>query len=195
MRSIVVNRREYAIDVNSDGEFTAHVAGDYIKHDTMAATIAEIRRKAKKLEVKIAVRVTVLGHGRFTGVRWHRKHVGDVHHGDIVEYDNESSAYKIRFDDGGVETLSRFDGHHDFLIAKPMSGPEVKEWERLRKERDAASERFNKYARRFEFKDIHGVVKAAYEAAIDTPNEDDVDETDDPRLQPEGGKRGRTKAS
>lgn len=184
IREIVVNRRRYEINVNSDGEFTAYVAGDHIRHDTLKATMSEIRRRAKKLEVRISIPVTVLGHGRRIGRRLHRQYIGDVHHGTIIEYDDDSSEYKIRFDDGGLETFSRWGGRvesDEFTIAKPMSQAEVKEWARLRDTKRKASDRYEEYTRRFTFKDVHSVVKDAYEAAIDQPNEKSEIPDDDPR--------------
>ena len=195
IRTIIVNRREFEIHVDSDGEFRAHVAGDYIKADTLKAVIAEIRKKARKLDVKIAVPVTVVGHSRWSGVRYSRNHIGDVHHGTIVEYDSDNSAYRIKFEDGGTESLEKW-GQGDFQLCKPLTAEQIAEWKKLRKERDAANERFNKFAQRLAFDDVQKAVKAAYEAAIDDPKEAEDEANDalegDPRVAATANRRSRT---
>lgn len=195
LRTIVVNRARYDIHVDSDGEFSAHVAGDYLKSDRMEDLIMQIKRSARKTTVAIAIPVTVLGHHRTRrNGPFSSTFIGYVHDGTIIGYHPDESVFRIRFEDGAVETLEEWGTKGDFAIARRMTVEEAKTWERLRRERDKAEGRFDTFTKRFEIKDLRGKVKAAYNAAIDTPEEpeDEGGETGDPRLAaPRAGKRAK----
>jgi predicted glycosyl hydrolase (DUF1957 family) len=191
IRTITIAGETYTIDVNSDGEFSTHVGGEYIKSDKLAAVLARMKKAARAARVEVAIPIMLLGHRRFSGTKWHRERVkGDAFRATVYGINRKRDEFMIRYDDAAKDTISETLGRRwsggDSFIAKPAKNPAdeatmIAEYHRLVKAKDDAIAAFEKFRDKHRFEDIRKVVEQAQREAVDDPKEPAVEESEDPR--------------
>lgn len=176
LKTITIQGNKYDINVDSDGEFTCRVGVDFLKTDTLKEMIKLVGRSARKNKVEVAIPAMLIGarvrdddspysHRRGVTIGFTCKPI------TVIGIDNSTNELKYRDADGHVGKRERFGFDDREYIGKPMTPAEVKEWLRLRKEKHAAADAFSTFNKKFEFKDLHGLVKDALNAAVDDPKE------------------------
>lgn len=183
LKTVKVQGNKIDIRVDDDGQFGAHVGADHIHDITLNGLMKQLQKSARKLKIEVAIPATLLGEQMYTsGGHFTRKFIG-VGAYDVTVYALDEDNFQVKFrgkdnNDGPITHKSK---RYDSKLMKPMTIIDVKEWNRLRKERDKARDAFDKYEDRFEFRDLRERVKKALAEAVDDPNENPDTDTGDPR--------------
>lgn len=172
LKTVTIDGQKFEISVTSDGEFTCHVGGDYLKADRLVDLRKLMQRSVRKAKVTVAIPAMVMGVARSSGSGHYRKG-GKVtcHPITIIGIDHAALEVKYRYADGTMASAARHSMRDDFSFAKPMTPEQVKEWHTLRDAKHAASDAFRTFVEKHEWRDIYGDTRQALADAADDPKE------------------------
>ena len=181
LKTIRVRGEKYEISVNSDGEFTAHVAGDYLRETTLAELLKKIKRSANKRHIEVAIPAMLSRVNDYTAGGFHERKFKGITCKPITLIGVETNYMQVKYRDwDGKVCKHERGGHGEEKILKPMTPDQVKKWAQLYKAKNDAATAFYEYEKPFVFEQPYSAVKDALNAAVDTPVEP-PEESDDPR--------------
>lgn len=175
------------INVDSSGFFTARVGLDYLKFETLKELEAAARKALRKTRVTVAVPATLIHVSKYSGVGYTRKYHGETCRRVILTGINpKTDEVNYVFEDTGEKGAHERFGSRSGKFGRPMTDDDIREWERLHREKKAAEERFEKFERKFvgeyssrNFFEAEKLVRAAIQAKADEANEEEELEASD----------------
>ncbi len=180
VKTLAVNRYRVEIRVDDDGFFAAHVAGEWIKEETMKAAIARITSLTRKTKIVVAVPVSVFNGGEVKDVVLTGFDAdGDVlYRSDAVDEPKKPLAWRRGRDHGKLNLILR--GYGLEGLARRLTKDERAEYARLVKAQNAAERARDAFVAKRAIKDAKARVEAAIAEQVDTPVEP-AEESEDPR--------------
>jgi hypothetical protein len=186
LREITVNGEKYTIDVDSEGQFSCRVDGDFLRTDRLADLLPQIRRIAQKRRVFVAVPAVITGIAREKPnpeKPWvHEYYPRACHRITLTSVNPKTNEINFIFEDGTKSSKERAGWRDDVKFCKPMTDEQMAEWKRLIDDRDRALKAFESFIKRFEMKDPHETMRKAIDAkfAEEPPDDSNVDPRDKP---------------
>lgn len=180
LKTVKVNGHRCDIDVNSDGRFSARVAGQFVH----AMTLEELRKLLKKAsqrpKITVAVPISILGRN------FHKPQYG--RQGWVSGWGVQQVTLVSLGVDGDVRYRDDLTGETGALYdirgtrVRRLTNDEIAEYTRLYKAKQAASQALHAFEERVALPEQpHELVRAAVAAQEDTPQEP-PEESADPRL-------------
>lgn len=159
LKTVKIYGTSVTITISENGEFQAHVAGDWFTTDTLDALVSQLRAKLQKTRVRIALPATLLTDDEAINVV-------------ILGLNTNTGDVQFRLADGNdqkVKTKQRYDDK----LCRLMTDEDRATYVRLGKEQRAAQRAFEAFVNRHAYKDAEKTVKAAIANAVDDPKESD----------------------
>jgi len=181
LKTVQIYGEKVAIDVNTDGKFSAKVGLDFCQADTLAELMVKLRKAGKKTRVTVAVPASLMGYQLFKGENsWNRKFIRTTCvRITMTGINPKTDEIQFRHEDGTKVEQGRWSNRTEF--GKPMTDEQIAEYDELYVAHQRAQEKFEAFVDRFKLKDPFEVVrKAITQAADEVTEEPEVEE--DPRL-------------